>query len=494
MGPSTGSPSQSRARNGSLLAEAVGPLLYRRNAFRLTGLRVDASARDVRRKSDELTALARLGGVASAASRAGSGPLPLDPPPDTDTVLTALEDLRDPARRLIQELFWLWPDDPADPAIAVHNHAVLTHAQALDAEHAGAPERAAELWPAALDDWHAVIATDACWQWLDNRVRELADPRLTADTTTRLRKALPGALLSVNARLAVEALDAGRGDLIETHVRFITGSGMPTDAVDRALAAVAEPMLVRIRRDCRRVLDAVDTDLAEVPALVTAMLAGTARPLWVLDRVYQPGVATRDGAHDDVALTALGGLIAAQRELADDRVTHELLSRAMEVAATEPAVNRIRENLDVVGQNLQWSTCWFCSSPAPDVAHAHEAKMFGDVRRERIYNGTRVTWKSGSVKIPRCLDCARQHASNSKYAGLFTAAIVLMVLLGVVLLCTPVGWVGSLVCLAAAIALRVAGRPFYKPKSVVTTRILQFPIVVERVREGWQLGEKPSTS
>ena len=120
--------------------------------------------------------------------------------------------------------------------------------------------------------------------------------------------------------------------------------------------------------------------------------------------------------------------------------------------------------------------------------------MFGDVRRERIYNGTRVTWKSGSVKIPRCVNCAHQHASTSKYAGLFTAAIVLMVILGVVMLCTPVGWVGAVVCVGAAVALRLAGRPFYKPKSVVTMRILQFPIVVERVREGWQLGEKPSTS
>jgi hypothetical protein len=474
--------------NGSLLGDTVGPQLYRRNAFRLTGLRVDASARDIRRKSDELTALARLGGGAPAPA----GPLPMSPPPDTDTVLTALEDLRDPARRLVQELFWLWPSD--DHTAAVHNQAVLAHAEALDAEHDDAPERATHKWPDALAAWHGVLDSDDCWRWLDQRVRELADPRLTAETTDRLRRALPAALLSINAALAVKALDAGRGDLIETHVRLITGSGMPSDAVDRALAAVAEPMLVRIRRDCRRVLDAVDTDLSQVPAMVNAMLAETARPLWVLDLLYGPGVATRDGAHDDVALTALGGLIAAQRELHDDRMTHTLLTKAKEVAATPPAVNRIRENLEVVGQNLQWSTCWFCTEPAPDIAHAYEAKMFGDVHRERIYNGTRVTWKSGSVKIPRCASCAKQHGSTSAYAALFTTGIVLMAILGVVLMCVGVGWPGLVVCLVAAVALWLAGRPFYKPRSQMTKRILQFPVVVERVREGWQLGEKPSTS
>src|SRR5207237_3361496 len=91
------------------------------------------------------------------------GPLALVPAPDVDAVRHAIERLRDPETRLVDEFFWFWPEtsatetpdealtalDRGDVAaarkrwqaaapgagVAVHNLAVLAHLLALDLEH-----------------------------------------------------------------------------------------------------------------------------------------------------------------------------------------------------------------------------------------------------------------------------------------------------------------------------------------------------------------------
>jgi hypothetical protein len=515
---------ESRAAFDDVFGDEVDPGVYERNAFRLTGLPVTASARDVRRRSDELTALARLGG---AAPPSRTGVLPLSPPPSIDAVQAAIEELRDPVSRLAQELFWFWPapagqtdeglqhlaagnadaaaqiwrgqataNPVADP-LALHNYAVLAHVRVLEAEKAWAANQTSgqtgQLWADALGAWKAVIDNDGVWQWLDARVQELNDPRLTPGTTGAMRSALPTALLAINSAIAVKALEAGQGERIQVQAQVISGAGMPAAAGEKAFSALAEPMVAKVRRECKKVADIVESDLKQVPGAIHGMLEQTARPLWVLDLIYRPGVAARDGAHDDVALTALAGLIAAQSDWGDERTAQQLLARAKSIAATEPAVARINENLDVIDEIVVWTTCWFCGAPAKDKDHAYEAKMYGDVQRQRQYNSTRVTWKSGSVKLPRCANCKSDFERNNRGKGWFIAGISLLVILGIVSLCTRVGWIGTVIGAVGAIGLGFAMIPFSKPVTAYNKRVKEFPAVAEQLRKGWQLGEKPST-
>lgn len=98
------------------------PELYRQNAFRLTGLATDASYREVKTRLEELRALARLGQLPDAAL-------------DEETIRGAGQRLKDPERRLLEEIFWIWPERAEQQEIvAEHNLAVRAHSEALEME------------------------------------------------------------------------------------------------------------------------------------------------------------------------------------------------------------------------------------------------------------------------------------------------------------------------------------------------------------------------
>lgn len=88
----------------SLIAASTKDL-FRHNAFRITGLAVDATAREVIRHADKLKMLLELGQEPHAKNNAH----PLDPPPTIDEIREAIQKIKDPEKRLIDEFFWFWP-------------------------------------------------------------------------------------------------------------------------------------------------------------------------------------------------------------------------------------------------------------------------------------------------------------------------------------------------------------------------------------------------
>ena len=145
-----------------LLLEVATPELYQQNAFRLLGLPVDTTPRDIAREAERLQLRERLGSGAPAAE----GVFPLDPAPGADMIREAIQRLRDPERRLVDEFFWFWPERFGESrtdlaltalaggdmqaavdiwraqeqagdgsAVALHNLAILAHVTALDLAH-----------------------------------------------------------------------------------------------------------------------------------------------------------------------------------------------------------------------------------------------------------------------------------------------------------------------------------------------------------------------
>jgi len=91
--------------------------LYFDNPFRITGLRVDATSREITKQADALKYLEELGHGAGAHI----GAFALNPPPSVDKIREAIARLKDPEKRLIDEFFWFWPDrfgeSAKDPAL-----------------------------------------------------------------------------------------------------------------------------------------------------------------------------------------------------------------------------------------------------------------------------------------------------------------------------------------------------------------------------------------
>src|SRR5437870_1635747 len=126
-----------RSTECKALLDAATKDLFRRNAFRITGLPVDATPRDVAKHVEKLKVFAELGQDAQP-----NAALPLRPPPTVEDIRQAIQNLKDPEKRLIDEFFWFWPENfgqsRSDPAI-----------QALEK---GDLEAAADIWMSKRKD------------------------------------------------------------------------------------------------------------------------------------------------------------------------------------------------------------------------------------------------------------------------------------------------------------------------------------------------------
>src|SRR5687767_12107777 len=87
-----------------VLADRLGADLYRSNAFRVTGLPVAASDREISRHLERLKVAQRLGVAAPETTAL----LPLTPAPSLEALVEAAQRLRDPDARLIDLFFWFW--------------------------------------------------------------------------------------------------------------------------------------------------------------------------------------------------------------------------------------------------------------------------------------------------------------------------------------------------------------------------------------------------
>lgn len=181
-----------------ILNDLRGGELYRRNVFRITGLPLDATARQIHRGKEEALMRARLA--------SGTG----DADDEADAVKDAFEAIRNPLLRLIHELLWA----PVDVETAVDRHRTADrHRRLLENAPAHTMDLSPELaerWTDAVNGWLTIFDDEDIWQHARTRVQEIDDPRLTPKTIRRLRMRLPRHLAQVHVDLAVAAIDIRR--------------------------------------------------------------------------------------------------------------------------------------------------------------------------------------------------------------------------------------------------------------------------------------------
>ncbi|TDC40628.1 hypothetical protein E1211_00520 [Micromonospora sp. 15K316] len=187
------------------LREVAGPELYRRNAFRVTGLPVDVDRPTARRRQQRLAAAFKVG-----ADVDGLGPAV--GPEELRAAFDVL--LGDPRRRLVHEIFGAWgaPDDCGCPTTThtEHDRAVRAHAEVLDMDPADVlalamDGRVDDRWATAASAWTKTLRSAAFWRHLHHRVEQLDDRQLDAAVVEALRAELPGVLVQPVLQLAATA-------------------------------------------------------------------------------------------------------------------------------------------------------------------------------------------------------------------------------------------------------------------------------------------------
>lgn len=215
------------------LRDVAGRNLYRRNAFRVTGMLTVVDRKVVRRRQRQVL----------PALEAGAD-VDLGIPAKLDEVRTAFDRLlENPHRRLVDELFWLWGAETACGCPATlhdqHDKAVLAHSAALDLMTSGKPDldKAEQLWSDADRLWTTVSRDDDFWHHVQTRIAALDERQLDGSVVNGLREQLPFTLFQPLLDLATEPSD-NQGWLVEqTHA----WRGLPPESIDHLLETAATP-------------------------------------------------------------------------------------------------------------------------------------------------------------------------------------------------------------------------------------------------------------
>ncbi len=513
--------------------QRVSAQLYRQNAFRVTGLALSSTGRDIRRKSDMLAVIEKTGGQLPTPDI-----LPLQPAPSAGDVRAALDRLGDPRQRLVDEFFWFWPDEsggpqdaalaaltagdpdaavrlwttavdgsdqqvPGDAASAVHNLAVLAHLRALDAELAA--DTAQPDWASVYRGWGLALADDRVWDSLVARIRHAANARLDEGLAAGIRSALPTALLTIGAELAVAAIaadDIGRAERQLAAMRAAELGSTTRDALDTALRAAGAPWVDQIGRLCEDSVQVATGTRTTGLEQAERILADSTVPLERLDLLLPAEELTRVRTHDRVALDTLGCLLlfdqtrdpSASSDLAETSRDHlrmtAAISRAERTAASEAIRARLVENRQTLEAGSLVFACWICQENPIDPRAAIKFWMHGDVVRDY----PNVRWRKVEAAVPRCRSCQLRSWSRGWLAVLRCALYFVVAISVPTMLFAGAG--GAFVFLAVVVATfalivdlsAVVGGAARQQRK----RVDAFPPIAELRKDGWQRGKRPA--
>lgn len=366
--------------------EACTLTLYQKNIFRVTGLPVDATSKEVSRQAQKLQMLEEYSGGTIGAQAA----FPLSVPPTTDEIRAALSRMKEPEHRIVDEFFWYWPEEfgasKSDPGIqavlagdtegavklwrdreksgsrvAQHNMAIMYHMYAVDwtnyqlsdGVESAVEETIKGYWRKSFERWENLVHCDQFWNILKDRIRSLNDEALTTGFVRRMIKELPEALDRINAEAALLLAEQGNIESARFHVNFMRETHQGLDNVDSTSEMVLEPTKKRVEQHLRSSLTQAKADPKRGSELAASVMA-QCRPLMsIFDLFHGKEAHQRSDLFDKVAESVLTLLVGHQRATGDNGTFVTLMEQALIFATGIGVRERIIENISIGKGNLE---------------------------------------------------------------------------------------------------------------------------------------------
>jgi len=369
------------------LIQAANLNIYRENTFRITGLPVDASEKEIKKHADKLKMMEELG----YGQGANPAAFALEPPPSVDQIREAMQRLKEPEHRLVDEFFWFWPkeigkstNDPAIQAIlagdsgtaydiwtrletspdhdyiAWHNIAVMMHMVALDWTHYHFSSEVDEerenkikgYWKESFSRWEKIATDDRIWEALKARIRSLDDPRLTTGFARRMREAFPEALDKINAEVALRFAEQGRTEWAKTHIEFMKETHPGLDDVERTAEHVLTPIRNRILQHIKTAKSECDKN-PENGADVSGKLIEQCCSLQGIFEIFHGSDSNhKTELFDEVAITIVNCLINYVNKTKDNEAFVARIKECLQFATGMDVRQRIQKGIEVAEGNI----------------------------------------------------------------------------------------------------------------------------------------------
>lgn len=423
------------------LLNIVAKDLYRKNPFRILGLPINASLKEINRKQKSIEMSIDL---ETDLSQSISGILPLEPSPDKHQIKSAVEQIRDPHVRLIYGLFWFWQmnhskddgivllhkrklnealkcwhqseGDSNTGSIAVHNIALLYHLTALDIEEriikGAATEKEIETckshWKSAYTRWHGLIESDSFGNSLIQCLKDIDDVRLTFDVVDNIRCTLPKALLNINAELAVNASSRGDSKEVERHLYLMNSSGFDNKIIHEVLRNSTRPVIERINSLCSPVTEKAKMTPGDANKIVRDLLSEIKSLIRTLDLLTPDDSSFKEKCHDDVAATLRGCIVTYGNETADWKECLDLSREAANIAMGKSIKDRINDDIVFLDRNLR------IEEEQHKAEQEHELSLNTNAVYEVVVTGNKI------AVPPLCTCCLKEADSQQSVSYSWT--------------------------------------------------------------------------
>jgi hypothetical protein len=368
------------------LTEACTLELYKKNIFRITGLPVDATAKEIARQAQKLQMLEEMGGGAAGQPPAFAPAVA----PTSDEIRSALSRMRESQHRIVDEFFWYWPEEfgasKNDPAIqammsgdtdgavnhwrrrekegslvAKHNMAVMYHMYAVDwslhqisYEIEPNEEKSIKIyWRKAFERWEALADSDEIRDILKQRILSLNDEALTTGFVRRFLAQLPQAFDQVNAEAALKLAEQNRMDWARFHVDFMRETHQGLDDVDATAEMILAPTKARVEQHLNSFENKSEKEPHKGVELAQQLL-DLCRPMMNLfDLFHGSDAHQRNDLFDRVAEMILNMSVGHQRATNDNETFLAALNNALNFATSPTLRERIIKNIAIAEGNIQ---------------------------------------------------------------------------------------------------------------------------------------------
>ena len=376
------------------LINAATRNLYRSNAFRITGLPIDATNREIAKHVEKLKMLAELGQTQTGNKCAFA----LNPSPTTDDIREAIQKLKNPELRVIDEFFWFWPaefgkgqSDPAiqalakndsqtahqiwcdtiknnhsDGIVAKHNLAVLWHLESLEGEQellnleiqTETRQRLCDVernWRESFKYWEHLVVDDDLWEKVGEQIRQIDDARLTTGFHRRMKSSLPEALDKINAELALAHAEKGNMAMARFHVQFMRETNQGLDNVEKTAELILAPIKTRLRGQIQQTKKSCEESPETANEAALNLLKHAGPLLDLFDLFYDKKNHARNDLFDEIAFAVTDAAVDHQKTKGDNHIFVSLLEQALLLANSEELKLRINKNLGIGKGNIAFA-------------------------------------------------------------------------------------------------------------------------------------------
>lgn len=371
------------------LLEVADVNIFKENAFRVTGIQIDASAREISKHGDRLRMLEELGEGTTGIDNVFSPTTA----PSGDDIRAALQRLKNPVHRLIDEIFWFWPESSCDSdlsikalvqgqhrqamakwiekeklgedsVIAMHNIAVAYHLLALDKEcerlaNPGQAEVGTEVdsyWGSAHKRWRDILGRELFYRKVESRIDHIDDPSLPTNFESKMQGSIRIALCKIHALLTIAFAQKGMIERARFHTELLAKLDADTGAGARATALVVDPIKSRLRQHIQSAkIAGKDTPMKGATA-ATELMTHADKEIHLMSLLLVESSMESVEIADEIAITC-NRLLVQYKEKTDDDITCDItclpvFRNAIRFAKSSSSKQQIQKNITTTCSNI----------------------------------------------------------------------------------------------------------------------------------------------